>query len=94
MTVKTALTAILTEALQPAHLEVVDESHLHAGHSGSRAGGETHFRVRVVADAFNGRSRLDRHRMVNDLLAAHLAPGGVHALAIEARGSAEEAAGR
>ncbi len=93
MTVKTAMTAILSEALHPVSLEVLDESHLHAGHSGSREGGETHFRVRVVAEAFNGRSRIERHRLVNMLLAAELR-GGVHALAIEARGSADEARGR
>ena len=94
MTVKAAMTATLAEALHPVALEVVDESHLHAGHSGSRPGGETHFRVRVVADAFNGRSRLERHRLVNDLLAAHLGVDGVHALAIEARGSADGTPGR
>ncbi|MGX1308640.1 BolA protein [Amorphus suaedae] len=72
----------LTAALQPSEIEIVDESHLHAGHSGWREGGETHFRVRVVSEAFAGKSRVERHRMVNALLADELA-GGVHALALK-----------
>jgi BolA protein len=62
---------------------VVDESHLHAGHAGHRPGGETHFRVYIVAEAFRGKSRLERHRMINDTLLGEL-QGGVHALAIHA----------
>lgn len=81
--------ALLSEALAPTRLEVIDESHLHAGHSGSRAGGETHFRVRITAAAFDGRSRLERHRTINTLLAGPLRDG-VHALAIEARGATEQ----
>ena len=72
----------LTAALRPSEIEIVDESHLHAGHSGWREGGETHFRVRVVSEAFAGKSRVERHRMVNALLADELA-GGVHALALK-----------
>lgn len=86
MTTRDAILSILDEALRPEVLEVVDESHLHAGHGGWRPGGETHFRVKVTAAAFNGRSRLDRHRTVNALLAAQLQEG-VHALAIEAKGT-------
>ena len=77
------IATLLSEALAPAQLEVIDESHLHAGHTGARAGGETHFRVRITAAVFNGRSRLERHRTVNGLLAGPLRDG-VHALAIEA----------
>ena len=88
MTVKETMVAVLSDALHPGFLEVDDESHLHAGHGGWREGGETHFRVRVVAEAFNGKSRLERHRIVNALLAAELR-GGVHALAIDAKGSAD-----
>ena len=73
----------LTQAFAPAHLAVVDESHQHAGHAGHRPGGETHFRVTIAAEAFRGKSRLQRHRMVNEALAAELS-GGVHALAIHA----------
>ena len=75
--------AALTERFRPASLSVTDESHLHAGHSGWREGGGTHFRVAIVAEAFAGRSRLERHRMVNEALADELA-AGVHALAIRA----------
>jgi BolA family transcriptional regulator, general stress-responsive regulator len=77
------ITEKLTSAFSPQSLEVVDESHLHAGHAGSREGGQTHYRVYIVSNAFEGKSRLDRHRMVNTALAAELA-GGVHALAIHA----------
>ena len=73
----------LTNAFAPASLDVVDESHQHAGHAGHREGGETHFRVYIVADVFRGKSRLERHRMINQTLVGELA-GGVHALAIHA----------
>ena len=73
----------LTAAFSPRELDVVDESHKHAGHAGSRPGGETHFQVRIVAEAFKGRSLLDRHRLVNEALAQELA-GPVHALSIMA----------
>jgi BolA protein len=78
----------LTNAFKPARLDVVDESHLHAGHAGHRPGGETHYRVTIVADAFRGKSRIERHRMVNATLADELA-GGVHALAIHAAAPGE-----
>jgi BolA protein len=78
----------LTAAFGPESLAVVDESEQHAGHAGHRPGGETHFRVYIVADAFRGKSRLERHRMINELLAAELA-GGVHALAIHAAAPGE-----
>ena len=73
----------LLGAFQPDSLTVVDESHLHAGHAGARPGGETHFRVTVTSKAFAGKSRVERHRMVNTALAEELA-GQVHALAINA----------
>jgi BolA protein len=78
----------LTMAFAPARLEVTDESHLHAGHAGHRRGGETHYRVDIVSDAFQGQGRLDRHRMVNEALASELV-GGVHALAIHASAPGE-----
>jgi BolA family transcriptional regulator, general stress-responsive regulator len=84
MTVKERITATLTAALRPDHLDVWDESHQHHGHGGWREGGETHFRVSIVASAFSGKSRLERHRIVNSLLADELADR-VHALAISAR---------
>jgi BolA protein len=73
----------LTAAFAPARLDVADESHQHAGHAGHRPGGETHFRVTIVAETFRGKSRLERHRMVNETLADEL-KDGVHALAIHA----------
>lgn len=81
--VKGAITNKLTEALEPLALNVIDESHLHAGHGHHRPEGETHFRVEVVSAAFNGKSRVARHRMINELLSEELT-GGVHALAIAA----------
>jgi BolA protein len=80
---------LLTKTFAPEHLDVEDESHRHVGHAGSRPGGETHFRVRIVADAFRGKSRIERHRMVNEALAGELA-GGVHALAIQANAPGED----
>ena len=77
------ITQKLTEAFRPESLRVVDESHLHEGHSGHRAGGETHYRVYIVSESFRGKSRLERHRAVNSALAEELA-GGIHALAIQA----------
>jgi BolA protein len=83
MTVQDTIAAKLTQAFAPLHLEVIDQSHLHAGHAGARAGGESHFSIHIVSQAFRGKSRIECHRMVNDTLASELA-GGVHALAIRA----------
>lgn len=89
------ISARLQAALAPLSLEVIDESSKHAGHAHvmahpGRAGqaGETHFRLRVVSEAFKGKSRLDRHRTINDLLLPEL-NAGVHALAIEAKAPGE-----
>lgn len=77
------ITQKLTRAFSPLSLEVADESHRHEGHAGHRPGGETHYRVHIVATAFEGKSRIERHRMINEVLAHELA-SGVHALAIHA----------
>ncbi len=82
------ITKNLTAALSPSRLEVIDESHQHQGHGGWREGGETHFRVVIVSDAFTGKSRLDRHRLVNAALVQELADR-VHALAIVAKAPGE-----
>ncbi len=84
MSTKEAIEAKLRDAFSPDRLEVIDESHQHAGHQGGRMDGtgETHFRVRIVSAAFAGMSRIERHRAVNETLAGELA-AGVHALAIE-----------
>ena len=79
------ITRKLTEAFSPVALEVVDESHLHKGHAGHRPEGETHFRVKIAAEAFRGHSRVKAHRMIYDALKGEI-EGGLHALAIEARG--------
>jgi BolA family transcriptional regulator, general stress-responsive regulator len=88
MRTQDVITEKLTSAFDPESLNVVDESHQHAGHAGHRPGGETHFRVYIVSQAFRGKSRLERHRMINAALAAELA-GGVHALAIHAAAPGE-----
>lgn len=73
----------LRERLRPTQLEVIDESALHAGHAGANDSGVgTHFRVRIAAPVFQGRSRVARHRLVYDALHDFLA-AGVHAVAIE-----------
>lgn len=91
MTVKDHITNKLNEAFTPESLDVADESHLHEGHAGHRPGGETHFRVYIVSKAFEGKSRIDRHRMINSLLAPELS-GPVHALAIKAYAPGENKA--
>jgi BolA protein len=83
MTVADSIRATLTEAFSPLALEVVDESDRHKGHAGARPGGGTHFRVKITAEAFRGRRRLEAHRLVYAALAGEIA-AGVHALAIEA----------
>jgi BolA family transcriptional regulator, general stress-responsive regulator len=71
----------LASTFAPVRLEVIDESHHHAGHSGARPDGESHFRVDIAAEAFRGKSRVEQHRMVNAAL-AELLRERVHALAI------------
>ncbi|MEW6450248.1 MAG: BolA family protein [Pseudomonadota bacterium] len=88
MTVKDVISEKLTAAFTPQSLDVEDESDQHAGHAGHQEGGETHFRVYIVSEAFRGKSRLERHRMINQTLSGELA-GGVHALAIHASAPGE-----
>jgi BolA protein len=88
MTTRQTITNKLREAFFPESLEVHDESHLHEGHAGHRPGGETHFRVHIVSQAFKGKSRVERHRMINATLSSELS-GTVHALAIHARAPEE-----
>lgn len=83
MSVADTITTKLTAAFRPQRLEVVDESHHHAGHAGARPGGETHFAVVIVADAFIGKSRVERQRLIYATLAEELA-GPVHALSLKA----------
>ena len=88
MQTKDVITKKLTEAFAPESLRVEDESHLHAGHAGDRPGGQTHYRVYIVSDAFRGKSRIERHRLINTALSTELA-GSVHALAIHAAAPGE-----
>lgn len=89
MLLKEWITGALEERLQPSSLSVTDESHQHAGHAGWREGGETHFRIDIVSEAFAGKSRVERHRLVNAALAEAF-ERGLHALAIKAKAPGEE----
>jgi len=88
MSVRASIAQKLTEAFAPLSLKVEDESDRHQGHAGHREGGETHFRIYIVAEAFRGKSRLARHRMINATLATELGES-VHALAIHAAAPGE-----
>ena len=88
MDVKISIAEKLTAAFAPQSLDVIDESHRHEGHAGHRPGGQSHFRVHIVSESFRGKSRIDRHRMINRTLSGELA-GGVHALAIHASAPGE-----
>jgi BolA protein len=92
MRVKAAIEKKLGEGLTPRRLTIVDESHLHAGHAGARDGGESHFRVEVVAAAFAGLNRVARQRLVYGLLAEEL-KGPIHALALRTLTPEEDNAG-
>jgi BolA protein len=89
MRVRDIISEKLIKAFAPLNVEVVDESAQHQGHAGWRPGGQTHFRIHIVADAFTGKSRIERHRMINDVLAEELKTG-VHALAIHAASTSED----
>lgn len=91
MRTQDAITQKLTEAFAPLQLRVTDESQQHVGHAGYRPGGQTHYRIHIVSAAFEGKSRLERHRMINAALWQELA-GGIHALAIHAAAPGESLA--
>ena len=78
----------LTSALNPTTLEIVDESQRHAGHAGARPGGETHFRVEVVAAVFQGKSQLERQRLVYAALKEEMSQQ-IHALSLVTRAPGE-----
>jgi BolA protein len=79
----------LTAAFQPERLEVIDDSARHAGHAGAREGGESHFNVVIVAEAFKGQGRVQRQRAVYTALSEELA-GPVHALSLKAFAPGEQ----
>lgn len=88
MSIAATIDAKLRAAFAPDLLELADDSERHRGHGGWREGGETHFRLRMIAAAFAGQGRLARQRAVNAVLAEELA-GPVHALAMELRAPGE-----
>ena len=81
--------AKLDGLLRPQTLTITDESHLHAGHAGAAPGGETHYRIEIVSQVFKDKSRIERHRLVNEALREEL-DTGLHALAIRAFAPDEE----
>lgn len=83
MTVETLMRERLMVALEPTRLDVINESHLHAGHASSPGTGESHFQLLIVSPLFEGRSRIERHRLVNAAI-GDLLKNRVHALAIKA----------
>ena len=88
MTLEQRIREKLMVKLEPIRLDVVNESHMHAGHAGDNGTGQTHFRVLVVSNAFRGLSRIARHRLVNEAVADEIRDG-VHALAIKAAAPGE-----
>ncbi|MGV6819066.1 MAG: BolA family protein [Parvularcula sp.] len=82
MSLKAVIETKLNDAFAPTDLAVVDESYLHASHAQAPEGGESHFRVRLVSQAFSGKSRVARQRAVYEALAEEMA-GGLHALRLE-----------
>jgi BolA family transcriptional regulator, general stress-responsive regulator len=89
MTVADTIRRKLTERFAPVRLEIIDESHRHAGHAGARPGGETHFAVTIVSAAFDGQGRVARQRLVYQTLAEELATR-VHALSLTTIATGEE----
>lgn len=92
MRVASRVRAKLTAALAPERLEIIDESHRHAGHAGARPEGETHFRVEIVSAAFEGQPRVLRQRRVHEILADELKTD-IHALSLVTLTPAEAARG-
>ncbi len=83
MSVEARMREKLMVALEPTRLDLINESEKHAGHRNSPGTGHSHFQLVIVSPAFAGRSRVERHRMVNEALAEEL-KGTVHALAVSA----------
>lgn len=83
MSMENRIRTKLAAAFAPANVTVINDSHQHAGHHGSPGSGESHFQVHIISPHFDGLSRIERHRLVNEALAAELQMG-IHALAIKA----------
>ena len=91
MDMKKTINLKLTAQFSPRFLEIIDESEKHRGHAGYREGGNSHFRVRIAADALDGQSRVQQHRAINECLSEELKEA-IHALAIEVVKSEAESA--
>jgi BolA protein len=89
MTVADTIRCKLTKRFAPLRLDILDESHRHAGHAGARPEGETHFAVTIVAAAFAGENRVARQRLVYETLAEELATR-VHALSLKTAAPGED----
>ncbi len=92
MSVEASIKEKLMLSLAPTRLDVINESHMHAGHRSSPGTGESHFRVLVIAPAFAGKSRVERHRMVNEALRGDVG-GKIHALALTTLAPGEKVPG-
>ena len=79
----------LMAEFHPTVLEIVDESHKHAGHAGARPGGNTHFHIHIISDAFTPLSRVERHRLVHDILNREL-ESTIHALSLKLQSPKED----
>lgn len=80
---ETVIREKLTKSFSPLQLDIVNESHMHHGHASSPNNGESHFRVKITSEKFVGKSRIERHRLINSVLDDELS-GPIHALAISA----------
>ena len=89
MTAEERLREKLMVGLNPVRLDVINESHMHAGHRSSPGTGDSHFRVLIVSPMFAGKSRVDRHRMVNEVLKGDVGVA-IHALALQAYAPGEK----
>ncbi len=87
MNIEDQMSSRLIDAFAPESIRIINESERHRGHSGWRESGDTHFRLYIVAEGFRGKSRLERHRMINRVLGEELAR--IHALAIHAAAPGE-----
>ena len=85
MSLEKIISEKLQEAFKPLELLVENESHHHSGHSGDDGSGESHWRITILADAFTGKSRVERQRMINEVLADEL-KNSIHALAMAVKG--------
>jgi BolA protein len=86
--IEETMKAKLKAAFAPSTLVIVNDSSRHAGHAGDDGSGESHFSLEIVSEAFAGKSRVARHRMVNEVLAEELA-GRIHALAVKTHAPGE-----